>query len=613
MLALCFGALVLGVTGLDNGAAPTPPMGFQSYMAPPELHDEKGLEKVADFFISSGLKDLGFVYVNTDEGWELKDRDPKTGRIQWDPSRYPSGITNFTARLHAKGIKFGLYGAASGVTCGVMPGGLYNEDVDAQTYADWGVDFFKSDNCATYALDPSVRFRSMMEALNRTGRKMLFSIEPFSITPDASLSSEVSNMWRIGDDIRGKYVTLMDRADISDKWSPLAGPNSWNDPDMIQLQNPPSAGSDEGLTLGENRLYFGLWAIMKAPLLVSGDIVNLIDDIAKGIVGNPEVIAVNQDSLSVQARKVAVNGSRMPWLVGIEDCTSPPGTAAYFARTGGGRRGRVDTRQWKMSPVDGQKDTFTMLNEATGRCLAVLDNAGAWTRTSVVVLLPCDASSPAFWWLFDKGPNTVTSITNRQTGSALAVSNTTVYAAVHKADAVPVSDAAYGVGPLVLVEPYDQPNCTSRSCENYDPSQMWYSSADGFVRHALYTASLNHKKDGEGYVLTPKVPTYRRNCLAHVLSVGNFGSEIGTTEVWGGPLSGGDFVFALVNRDTSPAKIEASIDWITEAWPAQNGGTYTVRDLWKRTDVGKAAAGGAFSATIDGHDVGLFRLVAKKA
>lgn len=51
----------------------------------------------------------------------------------------PSGFPGFTDKLHKMGIKFGIYGAASGVTCGVDPGQLYNEARDAETYAAWGV------------------------------------------------------------------------------------------------------------------------------------------------------------------------------------------------------------------------------------------------------------------------------------------------------------------------------------------------------------------------------------------------------------------------------------------------------------------------------------------
>ena len=57
---------------LDNGVGLTPPMGFNSYMA--NLHGEQGLGLIADYFVKSGLKEKGFVYINTDEGCESKTR-----------------------------------------------------------------------------------------------------------------------------------------------------------------------------------------------------------------------------------------------------------------------------------------------------------------------------------------------------------------------------------------------------------------------------------------------------------------------------------------------------------------------------------------------------------
>jgi len=94
---------------------------------------------IANYFVSSGLKNSGYEFVNSDEGWEQKQRDNTTGKIVPGPKFGGSdaGIKALVAKIHGMGLKLGLYGAASGVTCGNMPGQLYHEDVDAQTYADW--------------------------------------------------------------------------------------------------------------------------------------------------------------------------------------------------------------------------------------------------------------------------------------------------------------------------------------------------------------------------------------------------------------------------------------------------------------------------------------------
>lgn len=92
-----------------------------------------------------------------------------------------------------------------------------------------GIDYIKSDNCASYALDSSVRFAAMRGALNRTGRAIVLSIEPFAINPDPEQSYKVANLWRTGCDISGDWKNIINRADIADKWAPLAGRGGWND------------------------------------------------------------------------------------------------------------------------------------------------------------------------------------------------------------------------------------------------------------------------------------------------------------------------------------------------------------------------------------------------
>ena len=107
---------------------------------------EAFLESIADYFIVTGMNNSCFRYVNSDEGWELNDRNATTHELMWDPELWPSGLPAFTARLAAKKMKFGLYGAASGVTCnGVTAGQLGYEDLDVATFKRWGVSFLKSD------------------------------------------------------------------------------------------------------------------------------------------------------------------------------------------------------------------------------------------------------------------------------------------------------------------------------------------------------------------------------------------------------------------------------------------------------------------------------------
>src|SRR4051812_7808120 len=125
---------------LDNGLARTPQMGFNNWNSTHcgQQFNEDMIRSIADLFVSQGLKDAGYQYVNIDDCWAAADRDPGTGRLVPDPARFPHGIKALADYVHAKGLKFGIYTSAGTRTCaGTMPGGLDHEDVDAQTFADW--------------------------------------------------------------------------------------------------------------------------------------------------------------------------------------------------------------------------------------------------------------------------------------------------------------------------------------------------------------------------------------------------------------------------------------------------------------------------------------------
>lgn len=588
---------------LENGLARTPPCGLNSYMAGGS--GAAFLNAQADYFISSGLRELCFVYVNTDEGWEEHDRDPVTRRLVADPNQYPDGIANFTAALAARGMKFGLYGAASGVTCGGVSGQLGYEDLDVETFMSWGVSYLKSDLCSSYAMDSSVRVSATRDALLRANASIVLSIEPFSITPDTRQSSKIANLWRVGKDICGDYACTLDRASVSDKWAPIAGPGGFNDPDMMNV----GAHSTDG----ENRVLFGLWSIMKAPLLLSANLPKLPLSIQK-VIMSPEVIAVNQDVMGVQARKLMLNGTIMPWLVGLESCAAGVGGGAAGMRNRGWSNSPpADTRVWRVEAHASVAGAVAFVNAATGRCLvpgASQVPAGAAGAQSVV-LLPCDLQdAQQAWSRGTGGAQTVSALVHNTSGLALIVGNSTIFGAQHKYDSGPVADAAYGTTVLTLGPFSPTQPCTTRDCEGYAPEQLWYGPdvVDGFIAQATYVASINHCDAGDCYELTPRTPTYQHHCLAHVLSVGNAPSDSGETEVWGGPLDGGAFVLGLLFAGSSSANatIAAPFSALGVAGIGDES-TFCVRSLWApAADVGTFT--GSFSAVVQSHDLGVFKL-----
>lgn len=198
---------------------------------------------------------------------------------------------------------------------------------------------------------------------------------------------------------------------------------------------------------------------------------------------------------------------------------------------------------------------------------------------------------------------------NCASGLALALGNSTLWAAGHGSDPV-LPDAAYGTE-LLQFAPYSpQQPCTDRNCEGYDPSQLWYfDPTDGFLAQATYTSSINHCFDGGCYELTARLPTTSHRCLAHVLSVRNVGTDAGLLEVWGGPLSGGRYVVGLLNRNNAtlvPSSLITapfSVLGVPGVGPASS---FCVRDAWQQAQVGTAT--GSFTANISAHDLGIYTL-----
>jgi hypothetical protein len=585
----------LRVAALNNGLARTPPCGLNSYMS--GGHGAAFLARQGDFFIATGMRESCFVYLNTDEGWEEAARDNVTHRLVPSLQQYPNGIKNFTAELAARGLKFGLYGAASGVTCGGVSGQLGFEDLDVATFVDWGVAYLKSDNCASYAMDSSVRFAATRDALLRANAQIVYSIEPFSISPDLLQSARVANVYRISQDIGRAYADAVSHAAISDKWAPLAGPGSWSDPDMIFLGPQKS--------VAETRFHFGVYCLMKAPLLLSNDLAALAADV-QAVITNPEVVRVNQDPLGVQGRKLLIDGAPLPWLVGLERCDHVLGGGITGMRARGWpATPLVDTREWATRAHGAVAGALLVVNAATGRCL----QNGTAMGLATVVLLPCDAASPDQAWSFSPNAHTVAALVHSATGLALTVGAATLWSSQGaKADLYNTSAAAYGNVALGLANFSGPGPCASRDCQDYEPAALWYLDvATSFIAQATYTASINHCSDGACYELTAKQPTAAHECLAHVLSIRNRGTDVGAvSEVWGGPLEGGAFVLGLWNaRDSGTANVTAPFTALG-ADGINSSTSFCVRDLWARKNVGVFT--GSFSAAVASHDFALFKL-----
>lgn len=300
-------AVVTGVTHADQAAPALPQMGFNNWNSThcrPEF-DETMIRSIADEFTSLGLKKAGYTYVNIDDCWAYWQRD-KDGNLQANPKRFPSGIKVLADYIHARGLKFGLYSSAGTWTCEPrkenrgFPGGLGHEKQDAATFASWGVDYLKYDNCNNRKIDARKRYTAMAEALRATGRPTFFSMCEWGENKPwlwASKPPVDANSWRTTGDIRDSYASMLKIFKQNVVLNAYASPGHWNDPDMLEVGN-------GGMTDNEYRSQFSLWSIMAAPLLIGTDL-RTIKPAALKILLNKDVIAVDQDPLGIQGKQVS--------------------------------------------------------------------------------------------------------------------------------------------------------------------------------------------------------------------------------------------------------------------------------------------------------------------
>ncbi|UJR29415.1 hypothetical protein I4U23_010627 [Adineta vaga] len=273
-------------------------------------YSEKRIQQTVDIIINSGLAAAGYEYINLDDCWQV-GRDVN-GTILADPIVFPSGIRALVDYVHSRKLKFGLYSDAGYKTCAGRPGSLGYETKDANTYASWGIDFLKYDNCNTDGTKPEVRYPVMRDALNATGRPIFYSLCEWGVDTPALWAADVGNSWRTTDDISDNWESMTHTIDINNQFADKAGPGGWNDPDMLRIGN-------GGMTNTEYISYFSLWAISKAPLLIGGDVTNM-SQATLNIYLNREVIAVNQDSLGIQGKKIVVSSSQLSSAVFMTEC-----------------------------------------------------------------------------------------------------------------------------------------------------------------------------------------------------------------------------------------------------------------------------------------------------
>ena len=293
----------------------TPAMGWNSWNTFGLDINEEVVVKTAENMVKSGLKDAGYEYVVVDDCWSLKERD-KDGKLVADPEKFPHGMKWLSDKIHAMGLKFGMYSCAGVVTCAGYPSSYEHEFVDAQTFADWGVDYLKYDFCFHSShLSPSLLYKRMNAAIMATGRDILFSA--------CSWGEEGTHEWvhesgvdsyRSATDITDNWVSIKDifQSQLDKQQYNYKG--CFNDMDMLVVGMRGKGHAARGLggcTDTEYFTHFALWCMYASPLMLGNDVNNMDAETLK-IVTNKDLIRINQDKRCCQ-----------PFLINHRDNSHP--------------------------------------------------------------------------------------------------------------------------------------------------------------------------------------------------------------------------------------------------------------------------------------------------
>jgi alpha-galactosidase len=296
-------------------------MGWNSWNRFGPFLSERLVLETADAMVGSGMRDAGYRYVVIDDAWEESVRNDE-GDLTENRWQFPHGMSWLAGEIHRRGLRFGLYTDAGTRTCQGYPASLGHEMRDAKRFASWGVDFIKVDWCHTEGLRGRTTYPKWTEAIKTTGRAMVLSICEWSRDKPWEWGGTVGHMWRTTGDIADSWPSVVSIADRNAELDPHAGPDHWNDPDMLEVGN-------GGMTDDEYRAHFSLWAVMAAPLIAGNDL-RAMTDATRAILTAPEVIAVDQDPLGRQGRRVARSGTTEAWARELAD-----GSRAVLLLNGG--------------------------------------------------------------------------------------------------------------------------------------------------------------------------------------------------------------------------------------------------------------------------------------
>lgn len=302
----------------------TPPMGWNSWNCWGLGVNDQKVKDAADF-MARNLINHGWSYVNIDDGWEAPER---TGEgVLMGNEKFPDfkGLSDY---VHSRGLKFGIYSSPGPTTCGNYLGSYKHDDIDAQTWADWGIDYLKYDYCGYNDVEKNPTEENikapyvwMKNALDKVDRDIVYCVGFGAPNVWNWASDAGGHLWRTTRDITDEWNVVRSIGFFQDVCAEATRPGKYNDPDMLVVgrlgHGWGAKAHDTYLTPDEQYSHISLWCILSAPLLIGCDMDNM-DEFTTSLLTNDEVIEVNQDPLVMPAVKVLTENGQI-WYKYLED------------------------------------------------------------------------------------------------------------------------------------------------------------------------------------------------------------------------------------------------------------------------------------------------------
>eukprot|EP00730_Choanoeca_flexa_P006135 TRINITY_DN12091_c0_g2_i3.p2 TRINITY_DN12091_c0_g2~~TRINITY_DN12091_c0_g2_i3.p2 ORF type:complete len:900 (+),score=153.83 TRINITY_DN12091_c0_g2_i3:3886-6585(+) len=285
-----------------------PPMGVNTWNYYHCSVSENVIRSLTDAVVELGFAKAGYKFINVDGGW--KSGRAGSNHISADPVRFPGDLKAAADYVHSKGLLFGTYTARNQYDCDLRPGAYSFEAVDAAYYCEQGVDYLKVDSCAGKDYPSGQAYLSwdkFNQAFGNCSRPIVMSVE-YCRTPDpsgcAGYIADKANLWRVSKDLEATWASVMYNLEATNTMANVSKIGHYNDPDMLQVGN-------VGLSYNEAASHFAMWCFVNAPLLLGTDLVGLRDRPEYlSILLNTDLIALNQDSLGFQGRRLGPANSQ---------------------------------------------------------------------------------------------------------------------------------------------------------------------------------------------------------------------------------------------------------------------------------------------------------------